>query len=87
MAQSIQLSVKKLTKAVFSNLYGPTVSLCLVNINKQKGGADWGLFAIANATTIALRLDPVEITFQQSNLCGHLVNFLENGKLTRFPIV
>ena len=46
------------------------------------------LFAVANATTLALGLDPAGITNKQSDLHHHLVKFLENEKFTRmFPIV
>jgi len=72
---------------VISNLYGPTVSPHLVNISKQKGGADCEVYAIAIATTLALGLDPAEITFQQSILRENLVHCLENGKLSMFPIM
>jgi len=41
---SIYTTINKETEVVIYNLFGPTVSLCLVcNINKQKGGADCGL--------------------------------------------
>ena len=72
MYDSVYTSITKDTKAVISNLYGPTVSPRLINISKQKGGADCGLFAIAIATTLAPRFDPTEISFQQSNLHEHL---------------
>ena len=39
---SVYTSIEKDTKAVISDLYGPTVSPCLINIGKQKGGADCG---------------------------------------------
>ena len=72
---------------MISNLYRPLVSFCLINISKQKGGADCGLFAIAITTTLALGLDTVEITFQQSNLREHLVNCFDERKFTMFPIM
>jgi len=84
---SVYTTINKETKAVISNLYGSTVSPFLVNISKQKGGADCGLFAIAIATTLALGLDPAAITFQQSILHKHLVYCLENGKFSMFPIM
>jgi len=65
---SAYTTIDKETKAVISYLYGPTVSLHLVSINKQEGDADCGSFAIANATTLALRLDPAEITSNKAIL-------------------
>jgi len=84
---TVYTTINKETKAVISYLYGPTASPRLVNISKQKGGADCGLFAIAIATTLALRLDPAEITFLQSILREHLVHCLENGNFSMFPIM
>ena len=60
---SVYTTINKETKAAISNLYGPIVSPRLVNISKQKGGADCGLFVIAIATTLVLRLDPAEIKY------------------------
>ena len=84
---SVFTTIDKGTKAVISNLYGPEILPRLVNISKQEGGTDCGLFAIAIATTLALRLDPAEITYQQSSLRCHLVKCLEDGKFTMFSIV
>ena len=84
---SVFTTIDKETKAVISNLYGPEMLPRLVSICKQKGGTDCGLFAIAIATTLALGLDPAEITYQQSSLRHHLVKCLEDGKFTMFPIV
>ena len=84
---SVFTTIDKETKAVISNLYGPEILPRLVSICKQKGGTDCGLFAIAIATTLALGLDPAEITYQQSSLRRHLVKCLEDGKFTMFPIV
>ena len=56
---SVYTTINKETKAAISNLYGPIVSPRLVNISKQKGGADCGLFVIAIATTLV----PAEIKY------------------------
>ena len=84
---SVFTTIDKETKAVISNLYGPEILPRLVSICKQKGGTDCGLFAITIATTLALGLDPAEITYQQISLHHHFMKCLEDGKFTMFPIV
>ena len=85
MHDSVYTCINKDTKAVISDLYGPTVSPHVINISKQKGGADCGLSAIAIATTLAIGLDPPEITFQQSNLLNIWLVALMKGNSLCFP--
>ena len=68
-----------------------------INMIKQKGYDDCGLFAIANtvqlarkfvAKTIAFanRCDPGKLKYQQSVMRSHLVNCFEKTKMTSFPL-
>ncbi len=50
------------TEKVVFNLFG-TVKLNFVNVQKQKGGSDCGLFAIAISTAISNGLNPARIIF------------------------
>ena len=52
---------------------------------KQKGGADCGLFAIAFATAIAFGKRPGKIKFVQEELRSHLVTCLNKGEMSLFP--
>ena len=52
---------------------------------KQKGGADCGLFAIAFATAIAFGKQPGKIKFVQEELRSHLVTCLNKGEMSLFP--
>ena len=54
-------------------------------VQKQCGGDDCGLFAIANAVQLAKKLDPVQVKFHQYQMRAHLLNCFEKGKMTTFP--
>ena len=56
-----------------------------MDVQQQQGGADCGLFAIANATSICFGLDPVHVTYQQCNMRDHLLKCIEANQLTPFP--
>ncbi len=70
------------TEKVVFNLFG-TVKLNFVNVQKQKGGSDCGLFAIA----ISNGLNPSRIIFDQAAMRSHLVTCLNNKKMTLFPTI
>ena len=48
----------------------------MVDIQKQEGGADCGVFAIAVATAIAFGFDPTTLRFSQREMRGHLELYL-----------
>lgn len=74
------------TEKVVFNLFG-TVKLNFVNVQKQKGGSDCGLFAIAISTAISNGLNPSRIIFDQAAMRSHLVTCLNNKKMTLFPTI
>lgn len=57
-----------------------------MNVGKQTGATDCGLFALANLTCLVLGLDPVSITYYQQEMREHLVGYLEKGTSSPFPI-
>ena len=57
---------------VLGNIFG-TVRFNLVYVQKQKGGSDCGLFAIAISTTISYGKYPTMLLFDQAAMCSHLV--------------
>ena len=61
------------------------IQLTIRRCQKQVGGHDCGLFAIANATALANGVDPATVKFQQANMRKHLKLCLEKQKLTMFP--
>lgn len=81
---SIYKEIDASTQKVVSNMFG-RVKLNLVPVQKQKGGTDCGLFAIAFSTAICKELDPTTITFNQTAMRDHLIYCLKNGTMTLFP--
>ena len=56
-----------------------------MNIQKQVGGNDCGLFAIAILTCIANSVDVTNIQFDQKQMRSHLIECVAAKKLTLFP--
>ena len=52
---------------------------------RQQGGSDCGLFAIAYAVDLAMGTDPATITYDQRAMRRHLMRSLEQGAITQFP--
>lgn len=84
---SIFRNVDSQTKKVLSNLFGclSTLTIKVVNSQKQNGVKDCGLFAIAFATALAFGENPSEIKFSQESMRAHLINCFEQDKLIPFP--
>lgn len=76
-----QLSVLSFMFAAKEDL----LQLQYMNMQKQKGGADCGLFAIAVATALCIGMDPTKLTFEQGKMREHLRLCFETGLLTPFP--
>ena len=64
-------------------------SSCNINfvkdVQKQIGTTDCGLFAIANATTIAFKGDPSQTSYDQSLMRDHLLNCFITKTMKPFP--
>ena len=54
------------------------------NVQKQQGGSECGLYAIANATSLAYGKDPVSMTYIESTM-RELLHCLFEMKLELFP--
>ena len=52
---------------------------------RQSNGYDCGVFAIAFATSLANREDPITRLYNQKKLCALLVDCMASGTLTPFP--
>ena len=57
----------------------------LRNVEKQQGGRECGLYAIANATSLAYEKDPIKMTYKELAMRDHLVHCLSELKLEVFP--
>ena len=52
---------------------------------RQIGGSDCGLFAIANAVALANGQDPGCVRFHQEQMRPHLLECLDSGNIAMFP--
>ena len=82
MYDSVYRSTDEATSAVITNLFQSS-AVKIVESQKQEGGTDCGIFAIANATALAHGINPS--SFEQSATRRHLVNCFKNELMTLFP--
>ena len=62
-----------------------TVTICNEKVQKQLGGSDCGLMALAFATDLCHGLDPATQRYSQFEFLQHFVSCLESGKMKPFP--
>ena len=62
-----------------------TIEVCYADVQRQSGGSDCGLFAVAFAVSICCFQDPATISFHQKDMRKHLLACLESGEITGFP--
>ena len=72
------------TLDVIANLFHSSI-VKMLECQKQKGGTDCGLFAIAYATAIAHGVDPTNMTLNQAAMRSHLIKCFEEENLSLFP--
>ena len=82
---SVFSTLDKETNEVVANLF-PSASVKVIKSQKQVGGTDCGLFAIATATALAYGTDPTSITFIQAAMQSHLVQCFTDRVITLFPV-
>ena len=63
------------------------IQLKFVNVVKQAGGFDCGVFAIAYATALCLGESPGKYSFHQAQMRSHLKQCLQNEHFTMFPTI
>ena len=82
--EDVPLSV---IQQICSIVFCPEENLKIISkpIQIQKGGTDCGLFAIANAVSIASGYDPTQIIYNQHSMRQHLKNCYEHNHLSQFP--
>ena len=64
----------------------PTLDIQCMNVERQRGGFDCGLLALAYATSICMDQDPVNVVYEQTRLRAHLLNCIVAQKITLFPV-
>jgi hypothetical protein len=83
---SVYTSVDDATEALVPYLFH-TEAINVKHLQRQVGGADCGLFAIAVITAIAHGLDPSKLKFKQEQMRDHLLSCYEHKQLTLFPYI
>lgn len=63
----------------------PSNIIVLKGVQKQQGGKECGLYAIANATSIAFGRDPLELSYNEVAMRKHLVEYFSCQDLKPFP--
>ena len=67
---------------------GKSIPLKIMNISKQTGITDCGLYAIANLTALTLgNVDPTSVVFDQNELRSHYLDCLEKQNVKDFPVL
>ena len=56
------------------------------SVQKQHGGKECGLYAIANATSVAFGKDPSKMTYREAVMREHLFHCFSEEKLEIFPV-
>jgi len=59
----------------------------LKEAQKQKTGAECGLYAVANATSVAFEIDPTKLVYNEKCMREHLVQCFSKKDLEPFPII
>ena len=52
---------------------------------QQRNGSDYGVFAIAFATSLVFGSNPQNLNFDITKMCPHLVACLQAGLMSQFP--
>ena len=73
------------TTQVVANVF-PGATVKMSKMQRQEGGQDCGLFAIAVATAIAHETDPSQMSFHQAAMRSHLAECFSNSLITPFPM-
>jgi len=74
------------TLAVIRGLFGPAASPEIVEVQKQRGTADCGVFAVAFGTAICFK-QQLNVHFNQELMRHHLVQCFEKSACLPFPLV
>jgi hypothetical protein len=69
------------------SLFLSSASTELIPVNRQRGGLDCGVFAIAISTALILEQNPAVIMFDQPAMRPQLVACFVKGQFSPFPTV
>ena len=57
------------------------------NVQKQAAGAECGLYAIANTTSIAFGKDPTMLVYHEKHMREHLAHCFSHKDFEPFPLI
>ena len=72
--------------AMLLNTSTPNMTIQWVDMKKQKGSSDCGLFAIASAASLCNGQDPSAQAFDQSVMRAHLALCFDCEEISHFPV-
>ena len=87
MYDSLYCTLDQPTENNISNLFPAATITKLVQVNRQTGGLDCGVFAVAISTALAFQQNPAVIKFDQPALRPHLVACFVRRQFSPFPSV
>ena len=64
----------------------PAIEVNFMDVQRQCGGSECGLYAIAFATALACGNNPTNYIFDQKEMRQHFISCLEKGTISMFPI-
>ena len=76
----------KIQKVILNLFDESKTSIVQVSVQRQAGGNDCGLFAIANATSVLFGDDVAKLRFKQHEMRTHLYNCFIANALKPFPL-
>ena len=86
MLSTASSDVKKQVAGLFHTTH-PHITLEFINVHKQAGGSDFGLFAIAYVTALTHGISPSKCHFDQQKMRPHLIKCLQQRKMEMFPVM
>ena len=80
--------IDKESKFQIANILKPTgknIKFNIIPVQRQAGGTEYGLFAIAFAVALGLGFNPTKLLFKQESMRGHLIDCLTKQEFSNFP--
>ena len=88
MLDSLFTNCEEETEAVIRGLYQrdkENIRIIMSICERQTGGKDCGLFAIAFAVALVFNKHPSKLKFNQQKMRSHLVEYSTKQEMTPFP--
>ena len=90
MYDSLYPSINDNTETIIARLLftkSANIKINMMDVAKQKGSTDCGLYAVAILIHLAFGNDPTSVSFDQAAMRPHLIQSLENGLINCFPVL